>query len=374
MQPQMFPEPRSSPGRYLPPPILALWLVLFLLGRGQFGLGAESPVVDLPPGVQAVWSIDKAYGETTPARERICLNGLWQWQPAYPNAKTIPPENWGYFKVPGCWPGITDYMQKDCQTVYVHPNWSGRKLAEVNAAWYQRDFTVPKEWAGRRVSVSLDDLNSYAAVYVDGRQAGEARFPGGEVDLTSALQDPGRHKLTLFVIALPLKGVMLSYTDSASAREQKGTVLRRGLCGDVFLVSTPSGARINDVRVQTSIRKKQLGISATLEKCAVGAEYKLRARVSDGPNMVKEFTSQTFGTADLRQGRIEFTQAWLPEKLWDIHTPQNQYQLELTLLDNTGKAADTSWTIRFGFRELWIAGRDFYLNGTRIFLSAVPLD
>ena len=29
---------------------------------------------------------------------------------------------------------------------------------------------------------------------------------------------------------------------------------------------------------------------------------------------------------------------------------------------------------RFGFREFWIDGRDFYLNGTRIFLSAVPLD
>jgi beta-galactosidase/beta-glucuronidase len=35
---------------------------------------------------------------------------------------------------------------------------------------------------------------------------------------------------------------------------------------------------------------------------------------------------------------------------------------------------DTSWSVRFGFRELWIDGRDFVLNGTRIFLSAVPLD
>ena len=30
--------------------------------------------------------------------------------------------------------------------------------------------------------------------------------------------------------------------------------------------------------------------------------------------------------------------------------------------------------VRFGFREFWIDGRDFYLNGSRIFLSAVPLD
>ena len=30
--------------------------------------------------------------------------------------------------------------------------------------------------------------------------------------------------------------------------------------------------------------------------------------------------------------------------------------------------------MRFGFREFWINGRDFYLNGSRIFLSVVPLD
>jgi hypothetical protein len=35
---------------------------------------------------------------------------------------------------------------------------------------------------------------------------------------------------------------------------------------------------------------------------------------------------------------------------------------------------DTSFKERFGFREFWIAGRDFILNGTRIFLSCVPLD
>ncbi len=35
---------------------------------------------------------------------------------------------------------------------------------------------------------------------------------------------------------------------------------------------------------------------------------------------------------------------------------------------------DVGLPVRFGFREFWIAGRDFYLNGTRIFLSSVPLD
>ena len=38
-----------------------------------------------------------------------------------------------------------------------------------------------------------------------------------------------------------MKAIMLSYTDSAPAREVKGPVSRRGLCGDVWLVGEPSG-------------------------------------------------------------------------------------------------------------------------------------
>ena len=48
---------------------------------------------------------------------------------------------------------------------------------------------------------------------------------------------------------------------------------------------------------------------------------------------------------------------------------------EVSLL---GGRQASSWMptipVRFGFREFWIDGRDFYLNGTRIYLSAVPLD
>ena len=64
----------------------------------------------------------------------------------------------------------------------------------------------------------------------------------------------------------------------------------------------------------------------------------------------------------------------MPDKLWDLHTPQNTCNLEVSLLDAACTVLDTSWTERFGFREFWIDGRDFFLNGTRVFLSAIPLD
>ena len=65
---------------------------------------------------------------------------------------------------------------------------------------------------------------------------------------------------------------------------------------------------------------------------------------------------------------------WMPDRLWDIDTPQNICAVEMSLLDGGGRVLDTWWPVRFGFREFWIEGRDFYLNGTRIFLSAATLD
>ncbi|MBU6401042.1 MAG: hypothetical protein KGS61_12035, partial [Verrucomicrobia bacterium] len=434
---------------------------------------ADPTAVALPAGVEAVWDVRAAFRETTPTRERICINGLWQWQPAAATAQQVPAGSWGYYQVPGSWPGISDYLQQDCQTLYAHPDWKDTKLGEVTAAWYRRTFGLPANWAGRRITLGLEYLDSYSVVFVDGARVGEIRFPGGQLDLTSACgpgsgaatsvpRVPGLgpiHTLSLLVVAMPLKGVMLSYTDSASAREVKGAVARRGLCGDVWLVSTPRGPRIGDVRVETSVRKRECAVRASITGLAPAGCYRMKARILVRGRVIKQFTSEPFygrgvegrllsaalssaagggegarrageevlqlpgssgrqsarAAAGMDQNRLTsaamtvtlarasrasgetrvdgevelprdevarqqrpaaftFSTRWAPSRLWDLDTPQNTYELEVSLMDSAGRVLDTAWTERFGFREFWIDGRDFYLNGTRIFLSAVPLD
>jgi len=330
--------------------------------------------VQLPPGVKAVWDLSKAYREATPTRERVCINGLWRWQPAPELTETVPTDGWGFFKVPGCWPGITSWLQYDCQTVYVHPGWRGRSLGGIGAAWYQRQITVPADWAGRRITICAEYLNSFATVYLDGRKAGEMRFPAGEVDVTALCRPGAAHVLSMHVRALPLRAVMLSFNDTDAARQVRGTVERRGLCGDVYLVGTPQGARIGNVKVETSVRNWQITFRTALDGLAADGRYVLQAHVRDGAREVAQFASQPFTARDLEGGRIAFTADWKPEKLWDTITPGNHYDLSLSLVDPEGNVLDTALPVRFGFRELWIRGRDFYLNGTRIYLSVIPLD
>ncbi|HEV8606235.1 MAG TPA: glycoside hydrolase family 2 TIM barrel-domain containing protein [Tepidisphaeraceae bacterium] len=346
---------------------------LYILATGNSGFAKDEPAANLPQGATAVWDLGKAFRQATPTRERVCLNGLWQWQPAKDIAP-IPSDAWGWFKAPGCWPGITDYMQKDCQTVHAHPTWQDVKLGTIKSAWYQREIEIPREWAGRRIILQAEYVNSHAAVFVDGKKAGEIRFPAGKLDLTSACPPGGKHTLSLLVTAMPLKGVLLSYTDSASAREVKGSVARRGLCGDVYLIGVPAAARVENVKVDTSVRKGEIAFDIALQSLSADAQYSFRAQITQDGRKVVEFSSPAFKGSDVKDGHIAFSEKWKPDKLWDLHTPGNMYHLQLSLLDAGGKPLDAAWPVRFAFREFWIDGRDFYLNGSRIFLSSVPLD
>jgi hypothetical protein len=298
---------------------LHVLLAAFCCAMGAVGaaVSADQSAVSLPPGVKAVWDLSKAYRETTSTRERICINGLWRWQPSEAKSDQPPTANWGYFKVPGCWPGISDYMQNDCQAVYAHPSWKDKSLGAINAVWYQREITVPKEWAGRRIALCLEYLNSFAAVYVDGKKSGETYFPAGEVDLTSVCRPGSKHVLSMLVVAMPLKAVMLALGNTNVAEGSEGPVLRRGLCGDVYLVSTPAAARIGNIRVDTSVRNWKITFNTGLLGLAADAHYSLRAQVTDNGRKVAEFASKPLGAGDLKDGRVAFTESWKPEKLWD---------------------------------------------------------
>ena len=273
--------------------------------------------------------------EAGAARARIPLNGVWRWKPE--GAGT-----WSSIAIPESWP----------------------RSVQAIAAAYEREVTIPAAWSGRRITLSADCINSYAAAYVDGAKAGEMRYPAGEVDLTPWLRPGHTHLLSMQVIAMPLKAVMLSYSDSASAKTVEGTVARRGITGDVCLNAMPAGPRISGVAVETSVRKWEITVEAELSGLDARTPYRLIARIYDGRRLVKEFAG----------AGQRFSEAWRPEKLWDIHTPQNQCDLSLTLADANGAELDTAFPVRFGFRELWIDGRDFRLNGSRICLSATPLD
>ena len=92
-------------------------------------------------------------------------------------------------------------------------------MSGIVSAWYQREISVPREWTGRRITLYAEYINSSAAVYLDGAETGTLLFPAGELDITAACRPGEKQVLSLRVTAMPLKAVMLAYTDSNSGRD-----------------------------------------------------------------------------------------------------------------------------------------------------------
>jgi len=324
----------------------------------------------LPAGVRAVWDMDKAYRQVTPTRERVCINGLWRFKPAVADDEPVPPPGggWGYFKVPGPWPSGTD----GDQTIYPAEAWKD-DLRGMDVAWCAREIEIPRGWEGRRIGLYVEWLNSYARVFVDGKEAATLVFPGGEADITAACT-PGRtHTLAIQVFARPLNR---DYTAFAAPEEGTGRrrgIGRRGLVGDVFLTSCPPRERITYVKVDTSVRRRRLTLEAGLAGLQEGRKYALRARVMEDGREVLTARGRPFAASEVEDGRVTLRKAWSDPKLWDTDTPENQYDLLVELVEDE-RTADAYQPVRFGFREFWIDGRDFYLNGSRVHLRAVPLN
>jgi beta-galactosidase len=329
--------------------------------------------VALPRGVKAVWDLDKAYREATATRERICMNGLWRFKPAGRADEACPAfdEDWGYFKVPGTWPLEPVRKENGRSQLFFGPEGGEEKLHDVHMAWYWRRIDVPAGWKGRRIVLQAAWVNSRARVFIDGREAGEIGFPGGEADLTGVCRAGASHHLAILATAQPLtpQGTYLPYDEAPAERR----VLRRGLCGDVFLASMPGGPRITDIAIDTSVRQWSITFTAALEGLEEGAGYVLRARVLDDAKEVLIAQSDPFCAADLQDGRLAFSKEWKAPKLWDTDTPGNQYEAVLELTED-GATRDAGHGVRFGFREFWIEGRDFILNGSRVHLRSAPLN
>ena len=65
------------------------------------GIANAQPKDVLPPGVRAVWDLNKAQRDTTPTRERVCLNGLWRFQPAKSERRCPADRSVGLLQGPG---------------------------------------------------------------------------------------------------------------------------------------------------------------------------------------------------------------------------------------------------------------------------------
>jgi len=291
------------------------------------------------------------------ARLDLDLSGTWQYQKvsqlSYP-----PPSNWSSIAVPG-------YL---ASTNYEH-------------AWYRTTFTLPALDAGTRVRLRFVGVKFDSKVWVNGTQVGGYLngYEPFELDITAAAHVGASNELIVgltdwtatFSKPVDFSNLAPYENPRDHARDAilapiGGRYDLYGIWQAVHVVCTPPAA-LADVFVMPSVRQRQLGLQITVRNDSTTPQnVVLRSRVQDGTATVLSFPDQQLALDPSSTQQVALAAQWLSPRLWS-HLDPYLYHLETTL--DAGTASDAV-TNRFGFRELWTQGAEYYLNGTNIHLLA----
>ena len=269
---------------------------------------------------------------------------------------------------------------------------------------YQRTFTMPQGWTGRRVVLHVGSAESFIAVFVNGKDVGfskDSRLPA-EFDITAYVQ-ASSNTLTLMVVR---------YSDSSYIEDQDQWWLG-GIHRRVYLYSTAM-TYIQDIDARPILphaRPVSHGVAAYNLKSQQDASAEFPGGLSgmphimvtlklgfggigeqaqkksheQGPYQIKIRLYDPEGTEvpldepfinvklfpDYRSNRYECSTVLpvpVPE-LWSAETPR-LYTLTATLLDQNKQCIEATG-LRVGFRSVEIRDRQLLVNGKRILFKGV---
>ncbi|HLP38186.1 glycoside hydrolase family 2 protein [Lacibacter sp.] len=297
-------------------------------------------------------------------RSEIVLNGTWMFQPAVTGE---PDSDWGTIRVPGAWAIDGAWWTKTPVVITKGATsiWE-TDLKKLNKAWYQQVVTIPKNWKGSSVELELERVATDAVIYVNEQKAGSVEWYSGKVDITPFLKFGTVNTIRILVVATPDPGEVANLMGTAEAQVTfaKSKLATRGITGNVIVHRKPVGLQITDVFIKTSVRKKTISADIEINGLHTGLSLKILNRVFDKQKkLVKQFSKTIQISTERIQQVVEVADSWTDPQLWDLDQP-NMYELITTILAND-KIID-EYVQPFGFREFWIEGKNFYLNGTRI--------
>ncbi len=298
-------------------------------------------------------------------RERASLNGVWNFTPAVAGENAPPGNGYGRIKVPGSWAnlGVTrdspDLVARGTGT-----RWNDFKGERVFRAWYLYQASIPVEWKGRAISLNFDRICTDAVVFANGVECGRVPWPWGSVDITKAVT-PGRTaEIQVLVAAIPNVELAGSFWQNAfmAVTYSKAQLATRGLTGNVYLESRASNAYITDVFIHTSTRKKEIRLDIDLANIKQTGDIRVEAEMLNEKGAMEKSFSAVAPVVSIPSQTVTVFWDWNNPRIWDVGRP-NLYMLQLTV---TGAGVYDRIQERFGFRELWTEGRNFYLNGSII--------
>ncbi|MFZ2657647.1 MAG: hypothetical protein WAX69_22125 [Victivallales bacterium] len=303
------------------------------------------------------WSNSDAATWSSGIRHKLCLNGLWAVQPAV-IGQAPKDGDWAFIKVPGriCgWTGRFSIYGKD-KTI-----WANFDTEKAEAFWYVRNVEIPEGFSGRLMIETPAMENFAIRVYWNGRPVGVLTDQwGGTVELSAAAIPGDKGQLSLF--ALRNKGDANAHLVAAGEVKRMYDPDKSMKCvGALFdfnLLAIPDKPVFGGVRITTSVRNAKL--SAALDGIHDDKLlYSLAVKELDDKPV---FEKKNLRVELDKKGLAHLEVDWIAPQLWNPDDP-HLYTLTIAAFDMNGKVLDETLPIRFGFREVWVDGRQLMMNG-----------
>ena len=325
-----------------------------------------SPCLVLGLALAAALPEDSHENGTRSAAQRRCLSrsgehemslsGAWEHRRVDDLSLPVPDDGWSAVQVPGYRNGY-DYQR----------------------AWFRRSFDAPAAMRGKRIKIRFGGVKYNSRVYVNGKEVGGC-FGGYrpfEVDVTDAVRFDEPNELLVGChdwtgIFTPGK---VDFTRDGEWNRIRNVPRDKilapigglyglyGIWDDVTLCAHPA-VYVKDLFIQPSVRRNELVVAYTLaNESPADAEVDLRAAVEDRGNDVLAIPAVRVGVAAGETAAVTLRRPWPDPHLWS-HVDPYLYHLRSEL--SSGDVVRT----RFGFREFWVDGHHYYLNGVRINLLA----
>ena len=285
------------------------------------------------------------------------MNGVWKALPAVgPSASAPVASDWGATWVPGSWFGGFDKKGSGVEWATQGPT--------LQKAWYERQIEVPASWKGRKVIVDFRRVSTDTTVSVNGKECGFVPWPYGQVDITSAVTPGSTAELRVLVSASTTPGEHVLPMGPAEVQMTKvqNKLSSAGLIGEVFLLSEPAGPSMTDVFAQPSVRKKELTLAVEVTGLNQNETAACTATILNASGQKEQVFQKSVSLRAEPVQRVELTFPWTNPALWTPEHP-NLYTVQLKV---DGSSIHDVYPQRFGFREFWVEGKKFFLNGQEI--------
>ncbi|WP_311950332.1 exo-beta-1,4-galactosidase [Mucilaginibacter terrae] len=247
------------------------------------------------------------------------------------------------------------------------PFWLTPAKHYVGVAWYQKQVTIPKTWAGKRVVLFLERTHTETRVWVDDKETGmqNSLVAPHEYDITQHLT-PGTHRISIR-IDNRIKDINVGPDSHSITDHTQGNW--NGIIGKMQLQAA-APIYFEDVQVYPDVKANTARVKIQVHNSSIQAfngQVILSAK-SFNSKIIHQ-TQPVKTVINLAAAESKALEISLPmgkgTQLWDEFNPA-LYNLTAAI-SQKGVAANQQQT-EFGMREFTIKGNQFLINGRPVFL------